>query len=589
MLLRLAERLRHEGAWTPVVAPALLNATLAPDAHPCDWCCTVYYYAIPLGGGWTLPVVGFALALIQFALLCALLARMAVLYKHSLEKGYTYYNYPITAMRERRDHTAATPDSVWILPWYHGYLLALALFLALQIILAFPSDGPVFMWLNRLVCGLCESLDMMLVFFLCLPYITPVRTVVLALFAIAWCGIIVGFVLLTHQDIVLPYTNFNYPTTSIAYVYLGEAALCAAIALLAWFRPLKHNPRPAAVVICVFWIPLYVACAVLIPMEAGYRAYNPVDWGYCILLCCACYYSLAFIPVFYVTLKRDSLWVLQHRLHSSMQQRASAVHVQQDDEAATLLQQSSSNNAELVEVLGDSSVARIASRELQLLQRVGRGSYGTVWRATWNGREARYLVRCAHAHSPLGAVVAVKQLQELEDATEGAESRQRHEILQEFGSEVRLLARLRHPNCLLLVGLVLERGNLALVSEYCAKGSLWHVLHRHDPALNTACRMEIGAAAVVLFPLVLSSLTPVMQMAAALEYLHASSVVHRDLKSPNVLLTDAMQVRIADCELEGGGCMGVAHSPCFDSWHVAASPGDCAHHDRPGHGGMERA
>jgi len=40
-------------------------------------------------------------------------------------------------------------------------------------------------------------------------------------------------------------------------------------------------------------------------------------------------------------------------------------------------------------------------------------------------------------------------------------------------AEVGILAQLRHPNCVLLVGIVLDRGSQALVTEFCAMGSLW--------------------------------------------------------------------------------------------------------------------
>ena len=42
---------------------------------------------------------------------------------------------------------------------------------------------------------------------------------------------------------------------------------------------------------------------------------------------------------------------------------------------------------------------------------------------------------------------------------------------------LQVLARLRHPHCLLLLGICLDQGKEMLLSEYCVNGSLWDVLH----------------------------------------------------------------------------------------------------------------
>ena len=44
----------------------------------------------------------------------------------------------------------------------------------------------------------------------------------------------------------------------------------------------------------------------------------------------------------------------------------------------------------------------------------------------------------------------------------------------------------------------------------------------------------------------MTSLRVVAEVAAGMAYLHANNVVHRDLKSPNVLLDDALCARITD-------------------------------------------
>ena len=73
------------------------------------------------------------------------------------------------------------------------------------------------------------------------------------------------------------------------------------------------------------------------------------------------------------------------------------------------------------------------------------------------------------------------------------------EVLDELEKEVGIMARLRHPNIVLLLGVV--RSPPAIVEEYCARGSLFSVLQRHTkpgvPALEWRVRLQmaLGAAA----------------------------------------------------------------------------------------------
>lgn len=124
--------------------------------------------------------------------------------------------------------------------------------------------------------------------------------------------------------------------------------------------------------------------------------------------------------------------------------------------------------------MGDAAISIIPAAELTLLRLVGAGGYGQVWHASWNGTAVavKKLLGLDNSNSdsdrtqvrePLFVVVFVVFCVHM---TTSRPSRQ----LREFASEVRLLARLRHPNCLLLIGMVLERDNLALVSEFCSKG-----------------------------------------------------------------------------------------------------------------------
>ncbi|KAJ6428838.1 hypothetical protein OIU84_020485 [Salix udensis] len=84
--------------------------------------------------------------------------------------------------------------------------------------------------------------------------------------------------------------------------------------------------------------------------------------------------------------------------------------------------------------------------ELLLKNKIGSGSFGTVYHADWRGSD-----------------VAVKILEEQEFHAERFE---------EFLSEVAIMKRLRHPNIVLFMGAVNQPPNLSIVMEYLSRGSL---------------------------------------------------------------------------------------------------------------------
>ncbi|XP_021294959.1 calcium/calmodulin-regulated receptor-like kinase 1 isoform X1 [Herrania umbratica] len=138
--------------------------------------------------------------------------------------------------------------------------------------------------------------------------------------------------------------------------------------------------------------------------------------------------------------------------------------------------------------------------------KIGHGAFGPVFKAQMK----------------TGQTVAVKVL--ANDSRQGA---------MEFLSEVLLLGRLHHRNLVNLVGYSAERGEHMFVYVYMSNGSLASHLYneRHEP-LSWDLRVRIA-----------------LDVARGLEYLHHGAVppvVHRDIKSSNILLDRSMKARVAD-------------------------------------------
>lgn len=110
------------------------------------------------------------------------------------------------------------------------------------------------------------------------------------------------------------------------------------------------------------------------------------------------------------------------------------------------------------------------------------------------------------------------------------------EVLNEFVSEIEIITALNHKNIISLFGYCFENGNLILVYDYLSRGSLEENLHGQSENKNVLGWVERHKVAVGL--------------AEALDYLHGAgnvqSVIHRDVKSSNILLSDDFEPQLSD-------------------------------------------
>lgn len=135
---------------------------------------------------------------------------------------------------------------------------------------------------------------------------------------------------------------------------------------------------------------------------------------------------------------------------------------------------------------------------------IGRGKHGTVYRAQSVKSKKHW---------------AVKRV----DLTEA-----------NFNSEMRILNLVRHRNILRMGGYSIRNGYGYIVTEYMPEGTLYHLLHQRRPrvALNWEQRYRIAFG-----------------IAQGLSYLHhdcVPQIIHRDIKSDNVLLDSEFEPKIGD-------------------------------------------
>ncbi|KAL1819858.1 hypothetical protein ACET3Z_014727 [Daucus carota] len=155
--------------------------------------------------------------------------------------------------------------------------------------------------------------------------------------------------------------------------------------------------------------------------------------------------------------------------------------------------------------LDDISDCEILWEDITLGERIGLGSYGEVYRGDWHGTE-----------------VAVKKF--LDQELTG-------DSLEEFKSEVWIMKRVRHPNVVLFMGAVTRPPNLSIVTEFLPRGSLYRLIHRPNNQLDIRRRLRMA-----------------LDAARGMNYLHNCTpvIVHRDLKSPNLLVDKNWVVKVCD-------------------------------------------
>jgi fyn-related kinase len=138
--------------------------------------------------------------------------------------------------------------------------------------------------------------------------------------------------------------------------------------------------------------------------------------------------------------------------------------------------------------------------ELALEAKVGKGSFGVVWKGRWRG-----------------GLVAVKKMKE------GIQQKE----IEDFKVEASVMAKLRpHSHVVQFLGITTTP--LCIVTEFMDMGSLYAFLH-------SAEKIDINM-----------TIAYVKGIASGMHHLQSEGIVHRDLASRNVLLGTGNQVKISD-------------------------------------------
>jgi len=145
---------------------------------------------------------------------------------------------------------------------------------------------------------------------------------------------------------------------------------------------------------------------------------------------------------------------------------------------------------------------KLPFNDLKLTRKIGKGNFGEVY-------DGEYL----------GTRVAIKKLYFVDD-----------DFMQKYiEREMDTLTGLAHPNIVQLIGLCIETDDMYIVTEFVSGGDLRCKLKEADISIDWPTRLAIAR-----------------DIALAMNYLHSKNIMHRDLKSHNLLVAEGWKIKVCD-------------------------------------------
>ena len=150
--------------------------------------------------------------------------------------------------------------------------------------------------------------------------------------------------------------------------------------------------------------------------------------------------------------------------------------------------------------------ATIKESDIKYHEQIGRGASGDVYRITWKSKK-------------FGKIqAAAKKIPIIKDGN----------IEEKFGNEINYLQSLSHPNIIAYYGHITTPDHLIIITEYATKGTLYDNLNGRNH-LPPKLKHKWATQAV-----------------KGIKYLQDKNILHRDLKSINLLIDSDDNLKICD-------------------------------------------
>lgn len=193
-----------------------------------------------------------------------------------------------------------------------------------------------------------------------------------------------------------------------------------------------------------------------------------------------------------------------YSVQHSVNRRGKVTHALSDDALARALMDSNTPT-EGLERFDDWT---IDLRKLNMGDAFAQGAFGKLYRGTYNGED-----------------VAIKILERPENDLGRAQLMET-----QFQQEVMMLATLKHPNIVRFIGACRKPMLWCIVTEYAKGGSVRQFLTRRS---NRSVPLKLAVKQA-------------LDVARGMAYVHGLGLIHRDLKSDNLLIFADKSIKIAD-------------------------------------------
>ncbi|KAF7129597.1 hypothetical protein RHSIM_Rhsim10G0204900 [Rhododendron simsii] len=168
------------------------------------------------------------------------------------------------------------------------------------------------------------------------------------------------------------------------------------------------------------------------------------------------------------------------------------------------IEPSSKSSPEYVKIPTDGSdVWEIDASLLKFANKVGSGSFGDLYKGTYCSQE-----------------VAIKVLKA---------DLLNKDMLTEFAQEVFIMRKIRHKNVVQFIGACTRPPNLCILTEFMSRGSVYNFLHKQRGAFKFPALLKVA-----------------LDVSKGMNYLHQNNIIHRDLKTANLLMDEHEVVKVAD-------------------------------------------
>ncbi|CAI2375852.1 unnamed protein product [Moneuplotes crassus] len=145
-------------------------------------------------------------------------------------------------------------------------------------------------------------------------------------------------------------------------------------------------------------------------------------------------------------------------------------------------------------------------KDFKVIKEIGRGAYGTVYKVQ------SYIDRNTYA---------LKKINEINKTQKASALK-----------EVKILKRMNHPNIIRYYHSFVEYDNLYILMEYADGGDLYHKMKEYKSMNKKWTEKEIWCFAY--------------EILLGIEYLHAKNIIHRDVKTLNIFITEDKHIKLGD-------------------------------------------